>query len=126
MELTKRAPDGQLQVVQSYGQGGFKVSGVRHQGSILVLPGATISWDVTSASDLSLPSLQAVIDADKPPIELLIFGCGPALTMVPTTLRDVLQVKGIGFEAMDTGAACRTYNVLAGEGRQVAAALIAL
>jgi len=85
----------------------------------------TMSWEVTSAADLSLPSLTKITEAETP-VELLIFGCGPALTMPPTTLREVFQLKGIGFEAMDTGAACRTYNVLVNEGRQVAAALISL
>ena len=125
MDITQQAPKGSLQIVQSYGPGGFKVSGVRHQGSILVFPDATLGWEVTSAAELSLPSLSKIIEAEAP-VELLIVGCGPALAMAPTTLREVLKSKGIGFEAMDTGAACRTYNVLAGEGRKVAAGLIAL
>lgn len=125
MELTQRAPDSNLQVVQSYGEGGFKVSGVRHQGSILVLPTGTEAWPIGSIGDLSISSLQPVIDAE-PAIEILIIGCGAQIALLPVTLREVLRSKAIGAEAMDTGAACRTYNVLAGEGRRVAAALIAL
>lgn len=125
MELTQQTPKGTLQLVNSYGDGGFKVSGVRHQGSILVLPDATASWPVESFDKLSLKTLQPIIDA-VPAVEVLIVGCGSSLKLLPTTLREVLRSKSIGIEAMDTRAACRTYNVLAGEGRRVAAALIAL
>lgn len=125
MELKRQAPAGSLQIVESYGEGGFRVSGQRHQGSILVLPDRTIVWPVGDIAELSLPSLQPVIDAE-PTVELLIIGSGARLALPPLTCREVLRSKGIGVEAMDTGAACRTYNVLAGEGRRVAAALVAL
>ena len=125
MELKQQSPTGTLQIVNSYGDGGFKVSGVRHQGSILVLPDATAGWPVERFDELSLKALQPIIDAE-PAVEVLIVGCGPSLNRLPTTLCEVLRSKGIGVEAMDTAAACRTYNVLAGEGRRVAAALIAL
>jgi uncharacterized protein len=59
-------------------------------------------------------------------IELLLLGCGPRMALIPSTLRAALRAKGIVLEPMDTGAACRTYNVLAAEGRKVAAALIAV
>ena len=125
MELTQQAPAGSLQIVESYGEAGFKVSGRRHSGSVLILPDVTHNWPVDDIAGLSLPSLQPIIDAE-PAIEVLIIGCGARLALVPLTLREVLRTKSIGVEAMDTGAACRTYNVLAGEGRRVAAALIAL
>lgn len=125
MELTQQAPKGSLQVIQSYGENGFKVSGHRHQGSILVLPDATRDWFVGSAAEITLPSLQPIIDA-LPAVEILIIGCGVNLVRPPVTLGEVLKTKAIGVEAMDTGAACRTYNLLAGEGRRVAAALVSL
>jgi uncharacterized protein len=125
MELTRQAPAGSLQLIQSYGEGGFRVSGVRHRGSVLILPDATASWLVARFGDLSIRSLQPIIDA-VPAIEIAVIGCGRSPALLPTTLREVLQSRLIGVEAMDTGAACRTYNVLAGEGRRVAAALIAL
>lgn len=125
MELNQQAPAGHLQLVESYGEGSFKVSGTRHRGSVLILPDATLSWPVADIAGISLPGLQPIIDA-VPAVEILIVGCGPSLTLLPVTLREVLRSKTIGVEAMDTGAACRTYNVLAGEGRRAAAALIAL
>ena len=125
MELKQQAPAGNLQIVERYGEGSFTVSGQRHAGSILVLPDTTKVWPVGDIAGLSLPSLEPIIAA-QPAVEILIVGCGSSLAQLPITLREVLRAKNIGVEAMDTGAACRTYNVLAGEGRRVAAALIAL
>ena len=124
MELQHQPPVGGLQLVQGYGEGGFRVSGRRYEGSVLIFPYRTESWPVQAFSDLALPDLTPVIEAE-PPVELLIIGCGPAGAPAPVTLREVLKAKGIGLETMDTGAACRTYNVLAGEGRRAAAALVA-
>ncbi len=125
MELKHQPPMGGLQLVQGYGEGGFRVSGKRFSGSVLILPDKTSDWSVGNMADLSLPSLQPIIDAD-PAIELLIIGCGAAFALAPVTLREVLKSKNIAVETMDTGAACRTYNVLAGEGRRVAAVLIGI
>jgi uncharacterized protein len=125
VELTHQQPVGRRPLIQSYGGNGFEVSGRRRQGSILVLPDGTRDWSVDSMGDLSLPSLSPIIDFE-PAVELLIIGCGATFSLPPVTLRDVLRSKDIGVETMDTGAACRTYNVLAGEDRRVAAALMAL
>ena len=125
MELQHQPPVGRLQLVQSYGEGGFRVSGRRHEGSILVLPDKTESWPVGAFADVSLTNLTPVVEAE-PPVELLIIGAGATFTLAPVTLREVLKSKNIAVETMDTGAACRTYNVLAGEGRRVAAALVAV
>lgn len=125
MELMQQPPVGGLQLVQSYGDGGFKISGQRHQGSLLVLADKVLPWNATNLADLSLPSLTPIMEAD-PSVELLIIGCGENFSLAPVTLREVLSSKKIGVETMDTGAACRTYNVLASEGRRVAAALIAI
>lgn len=125
MELTQQPPVGGLQLVQSYGEGGFKVSGQRHQASILIFPDRTESWPVEIMAEFTLPSLTPILEFE-PSIELLIIGCGATFTLAPLTLREALKAKKIGVETMDTGAACRTYNVLAGEGRRVAAALVAI
>ena len=75
--------------------------------------------------DLTLESLDPVKEAD-PAVEVLLLGVGSKNALVPSTLRKALRVAGIVLDAMDTGAACRTYNVLMAEDRRVAAALIAL
>lgn len=125
MELIHQPPTGGRPLVQGYGEGGFRVSGQRYQGSILLLPDRTESWAVQTMAGLTITSLQPLMDV-APALELLIIGCGARLALAPVTLRDVFRAKGIGVETMDTGAACRTYNVLAGEERRVGAALMGI
>ena len=111
--------------MHSYGSGRFKVSQIEYQGSIIVLPGRTISWSVDGLDDINLETLEPVL-AEAPRIEILLIGCGAMMQLVPRALRDAWRQKGLAVEAMDTGAACRTYNILAAEGRRVAAGLVAL
>ena len=124
MEITPEIP-GDRQVIESYGEGRFRISGAAHTGSVLVFPDRTLQWGVSSMDALSMEMLGPVADAE-PPVEILLIGCGARLTLVPPALRSALRDRGIGCDAMDTGAACRTFNVLLAESRRVAAALIAL
>ena len=124
MDITPAVPAGR-QVVESYGGGRFRVSGTSFDGSVLVLPEQTVAWDVTRLEDLSPEHLRPVLDLASG-IEILLLGCGPKTRPVASELRDALREQGISLEPMDTGAACRTYNVLLAEGRRVAAALIAI
>jgi uncharacterized protein len=117
-------PQHDRQIVQGYGKGGFRVSDREWRGAIIVLPTRTIAWAATDPHALSLAQFDAVRDASDPPIELLIIGTGPKLLLLPSQLRAGLRAFGLALEAMDTGAACRTYNVLVGEERRVAAALL--
>jgi uncharacterized protein len=124
MDLTPLIPQGR-QIVESYGDGKFRVSGALHERSILIFPERTIDWPVDDIRSLSLESLAPVADAGASgAVNLLLIGCGPRMTMIPAVLRASLRANGVVIETMDTGAACRTYNVLAAEGRKVAAALI--
>ena len=124
MDLTPLIPQGR-QIVESYGDGKFRVSGTLFQSSILVFPDRTLDWPVADIRSLSLENLAPVITAgENGSVNLLLIGCGPRMTMIPAALRASLRAKGIVIEPMDTGAACRTYNVLAAEGRKVAAALV--
>jgi uncharacterized protein len=124
MDLTPLIPQGR-QIVESYGDGRFRVSGALHEHSILVFPDRTIEWPVTDIRSLSLESLEAMVTAgENGSVNLLLIGCGPRMAMIPAALRAALRAKGVVIEPMDTGAACRTYNVLAAEGRKVAAALV--
>lgn len=124
VDVTPLLPAGR-QVVESYGGGGFRVSGRRYEGSVLVLPDRTLDWPVATLAELSAESLEPVAAAD-PVVELLLVGCGPRLQLLPRPLREALRARGVVLEPMDTGAAARTYNVLLAEGRAVAAALIAV
>lgn len=116
---------GPPRVIDAYGNGGFRVSGETFSGSILVLPdGAVLSWSADMAA-LSAESLAPVIAASPAP-EILLLGCGPRAVFVPPPVRQRLREAGVIVDAMSTGAACRTYNVLIAEERRVAAALIAV
>jgi uncharacterized protein len=124
MDLTPLIPQGR-QIVESYGDGRFRVSGALHEHSILVFPDRTIDWPVADIRSLSLESLGTVVTAgENGSVNLLLIGCGLRMAMIPAALRAALRAKGVVIEPMDTGAACRTYNVLAAEGRKVAAALV--
>jgi len=126
MDLTPLVPQGR-QIIESYGDGRFRVTGKVHQGSILVFPEKTVAWPVGESADLTEESLASIAAAgDAGTIDLLLIGCGPRMTLIPPKLRAALRSHGIVIEPMDTGAAARTYNVLAAEGRKVAAALIAV
>lgn len=126
MDVTPLIPSG-AQIIESYGPARFRVSGKTFPGSILVFTDRAADWAVTSMSELSAETLAAVLDAGRAgELELLILGCGARMALVPAALRATLREAGIVVEPMDTGAACRTYNVLMAEGRKVAAALIAL
>jgi uncharacterized protein len=126
MDLTPLVPQGR-QIIESYGDGRFRVTGALHQGSILVYPDKTVAWDVVESAALTEESLAGIAAAgDAGKIDLLLIGCGARMVMIPQKLRTALRSHGVVIEPMDTGAAARTYNVLAAEGRKVAAALIAV
>lgn len=124
MQLIEPGP-GTRPLVEAYGPGGFRIDGRRTEGSVLVLPERAVDWSVTRPEALSLDSLAPVIAAAAE-IEILLFGAGPAAHLPLREVREALRGHGISLEPMDTGAACRTFNVLVVEGRAVAAALIAL
>lgn len=113
------------QLINGYGDGGFRVSGVRFEGSVLILPEKTQPWDMPTIDDLSLESLSALTDASDR-IEILLIGCGDGMAFIEEDIRASLRQQGIVIDAMSTGAAVRTYNVLLLERRRVAAALIAV
>jgi uncharacterized protein len=122
VDLTPLIPQGR-QVVEGYGPSHFRVSGQVYESPILVLPGRTLAWPVTAFEEITVESLQPVIDSAGE-VDLLLLGTGPRLRPPPAGLRAALKAAGIAIEAMDSGAACRTYNVLMAEGRRIAAALL--
>jgi uncharacterized protein len=122
MELTPNQPTNSLggrQAIERYGAAGFLVSGVVFAGPVLVFPDRTIAWEAAS------PTLEGLTPAlQHGGIELILLGLGRRGAPVARELRAALKARGIGVEAMDTGAACRTYNILLAEDRLVAAALL--
>ncbi len=117
--LTERAP------ISGYGRGGFRVGGVEHRGSILILPQGVYPWTIADATNLSADALSTVLEQGAP-LSFLILGTGASQVFPSQELRDAFAGAGLGLDAMDTGAACRTYNVLLAEERVFAAALVAI
>jgi uncharacterized protein len=123
MDVTPLIPAGR-QVIESYGTAGFRVSGTAHAGSILVFAEMTMPWPVATFDEVTVESFAPVLTRGD--ISILLLGCGRRMAPVPAELRRALRAGGIVLDAMDTGAACRTYNILLAEERRVAAALIKL
>jgi uncharacterized protein len=121
MELTPVNPSDR-QVIESYGARGFRVTGIAYTRPILVFPDSTLNWSVGTIDAVTFETLRPVVERGG--TEILLLGCGARMVPVPQTLRQALRAVGIGLEPMDTGAACRTYNVLLAEDRRVAAALL--
>ena len=124
MDITPLIAEGR-QIIEGYGDGKFRIAGTVHVGSIIVFPTRTIAWPVKSADEFDLDRLASVLDAE-PAVEILLVGCGLRLVPLQRGLKQALRERGIGADPMDTGAACRTFNVLLSEERRVAAALIAV
>jgi uncharacterized protein len=126
MDVTPLIPQGK-QVIDAYGDGGFRVSGTRVEGSVIVYPDQRSAWPPVTLAEVTLASLSEVAAAGKAGrVELLLLGTGVRMAQIDRGLRQELRAAGVVVEVMDTGAACRTYNVLLAEGRKVAAALIAV
>ena len=116
---------GGAQIVQSYGGGGFAVSGVRYTGSVLVFRERTVAWSPRTFTDLAADHLKPLIEAPEP-LNVVLIGAGTELAVLSDDLATLIRDAGLGFEVMSTGAACRTFNVLLSGERLVAAALIAV
>ncbi len=124
MDVTPLIPGGR-QIVESYGEGRFRITGQVYAGAGLVFLERTLAWTVSVADEANLENLEPVLAAGRAgSVELMLFGQGRHMALVPPALRQGLRAGGIVVEPMDTGAACRTYNVLMAEGRRVAAALV--
>ncbi len=122
MDITPLIPGGR-QVIDSYGPGRFQVSLQQYTSSILVTESWTRPWPVQGFGNITLESLAPVLATEA---EVLLIGAGERMQLLPPSLRQTLREAGIAVDIMDTGAACRTYNLLLGDGRRVAGALLAL
>ena len=83
------------------------------------------AWDATRAAEITVHTLAPIMEAAET-VEILIVGCGAAFIAPPRDLRPGLRELGLVLDWMDTGAACRTFNVLLVEDRPVAAAILAI
>jgi uncharacterized protein len=112
--------------IDAYGDGGFRLSGAWHAGSLLIVADQAQSWPVAAFADLTLESLAPVFDAGRAEVEFLLLGVGARNAQPPRAIREALLAAGLGLEFMDTPAAAKLYNVLTSEGRRLACGLIAV
>ena len=111
--------------IEAYGKGGFAFADMSHRGSLLCLPDAIWAWPVTRPEEITRASLQRVF-ASANNIDTLIIGTGSDVWLPPSDLREALRRVKVVLDSMQTGPAIRTYNLMLGERRRVAAALIAV
>ncbi len=116
--------EGQIPL-DTYGDMGFRIANKRVEGSVIMTPAGVFRWTASSFAMLSKASLDPLI-THAARIEVLLFGCGPSFVRMPGSIGEYLLEAGLRYDVMDTGAACRTYNVLVSDRRRVAAALIAI
>ncbi|HMN73997.1 MAG TPA: Mth938-like domain-containing protein [Rhodoblastus sp.] len=112
--------------IDAYGEGGFKFGGMSHRGSLLALPSGLYAWEVASAGEIDEAALSRLFAEAPDTVEHLLVGTGLDLAPLKPALVQRLRALKIVAEPMATGAAARTYNILMGEGRRVAAALVAV
>ncbi|MDZ4280355.1 MAG: Mth938-like domain-containing protein [Hydrogenophaga sp.] len=114
-----------IQSITGYGDGWIAVNGQRHFHSLVITPkGALLPWPCARFESLDISHFDLLLEQASEPPELIVFGSGARLRFAPPVLMRGLMARRIGVETMDTAAACRTYNILAGEGRRVVAALL--
>jgi uncharacterized protein len=111
--------------IEAYGNGGFAFAEMSHRGSLLCLPDAIWAWPVAKPEEIDTASLARVF-ATANGIDTLIIGTGTDVWLPPSDLREALRAVKVVLDAMQTGPAVRTYNIMIGERRRVAAALIAV
>lgn len=108
--------------IDAYTADSVRVGGQDYNESLIVTPEKLFPhWQPSPVKELVLQDMEEVIPLS---LQVLLLGTGQTLLFPPPQLMAGLAAKGIGLEVMDTAAACRTYNILAAEGRRVGAALI--
>ncbi|MBI1204408.1 MAG: hypothetical protein GC182_18055 [Rhodopseudomonas sp.] len=111
--------------IEAYGNGGFRFGGMSHRGSLLCLPDGIWAWPVTSVADITEAMLASVF-ARGEALDVFLIGAGRDPWVLPPALRTLFQQHSISVDAMTTGSAVRTYNILLGENRRAGVGLIAV
>ena len=112
--------------IDAYGDGGFRIADARHDGDVLILGAQLSRWSIQDgAKGLAAADFSTFLDGPDAP-DMVVLGTGARLAHPPAQVRQAFREARIGLEVLDTATACRTYNLLAGEGRRIGAALIAV
>lgn len=111
-------------IIQGYAPGSLRISGELYTQPVIVFPDHIDLWDFSGdPAALTPEDFQDFLD-DTRGAEVALIGCGGSMQMLPVAVKQAFSAKGVVAEPMDTGAACRTYNVLLSEDRRVAGLLI--
>lgn len=122
MDITPEA-DANLIQVEGYGDGGFRLNGRRFEGTVCLLPSGISSPEVQSVSDLNGKNWPQEILDQVAELDVLLVGTGEVMSLIPKAAKQALSEAGLHCEPMNTGAGCRTFNVLVLDGRKVGALL---
>lgn len=122
MDVTPLVKQG-AKIIQSYAGGQFKISGQAYQGAVIVMPDQVLEWaapvDIAHLNESHFTPLAGF------GLDVILLGTGAKIAFPQPSLKTAVKAMGLpGLDTMDTGAACRTYNVLLAEGRRVAALLM--
>lgn len=109
--------------IDTYGNGGFRFAEMSHRGSLLLLPSGIYGWDMVEGDPLTPEAFERVFQ-EAAEIEVMLVGTGKEIRPLPAALKAMFRGHKIASDPMSTGAAVRTYNIMLGESRAVAAALI--
>lgn len=120
MDITP-APTKDMHIIQSYGAGRFVINEQEIAQNVLVWPAGLQLMGSGTLEELDAPSIADII---QPLPELVIVGTGQWMLPIPKHIKEEMKNQQVTCEPMDTGAACRTYNVLVQEDRRVAALLM--
>lgn len=113
---------GSINLFTAYGDGYVAVNHEKHDKNLILLPDALVpEWTAATPATLTEADMQALLGLG---VEIVLLGTGSRLRFPPGALLRPFAPAGVGLEVMDIQAACRTYNILASEGRRVAAALL--
>ena len=121
MDVTPLVSKG-LQLIESYGDGAFKISGVVYNTPVIVFPESCFSPDYFEADESNFRLLREVFQTSYSP-SVLLFGTGKNTSLIPEIEKEFVRQQNCVLDIMNTGAACRTFNVLCAEDRRVAAVL---
>lgn len=122
MDVTPLIPQGN-KIIQAYANGHIRVSGETYHGPVAIFSDRVVLWDIKNPADALTAEDFSVVIEERENLDVILCGVGGRMSTMPLALRETLKNAGISVDFMDTGAACRTYNVLMAEGRRVAAVI---